>query len=353
MKITNHYWSIRKLCNLKKKIDPRPQYQRGEVWKLPAKQLLMDSILFSFDIPKIYLHDCRGSGMYDYHVTDGQQRLNAIWGFCAGDYRLGDTANTRAANLIGLNFSELPKERRKTLLSFKLVTAIITDAAMNDVRELFSRLQRGSRLTPAELRNSLPSQIGDCVRAMAETHSFFSDDLCPFSPSRFKRHDPCAHAFLLELFGAEHNLKAPDLRQMYEQHARNVPRSIPKRVTRVLDYMSSMQRARPNCIRTKWGFVDIYLLVSQHRKMAPGSGDLAARFLDFEARRHQYTGSPKDLLIADGNGHVSPRSQRLYDYITAFQTSGSQAKNVKSRHAILKRELLKIGASARQTHDSE
>ena len=353
MKITNHYWSIRKLCNLKDKIDPRPQYQRGEVWKLPAKQLLMDSILFSFDIPKIYLHDCRGSGVYDYHVTDGQQRLIAIWEFCAGVYRLGDTANTRAANLVGLDFSELPKEKRKTLSTFKLVTAIITDAAMDDVRELFSRLQRGARLTPAELRNSLPSQIGDCVRAMAENHSFFSDDLCPFSPARFKRHDLCAHAFLLELFGGEHDLKAPDLREMYEQHARNVPKSIPKKVTKVLDYMSSMQRARPTCIRTKWGFVDIYLLVSQHRKAAPSPAELADRFLGFEARRHQYTRSPKDLLIADGNGRVVPSNQRLYDYIVGFQTSGSQAKNVRSRHAILKRELLKMAASATQTHDSE
>ena len=41
----------------------------------PSMQLLIDSVLCRFDIPKIYLHDMRGIGQHDYDVTDGQQRL--------------------------------------------------------------------------------------------------------------------------------------------------------------------------------------------------------------------------------------------------------------------------------------
>ena len=242
MKIVNQHWPIKKLIRLHEKIDPRPQYQRGDVWKLPAQQLLIDSILFSFDIPKIYLDHDTDSAMYNYHVTDGQQRLNAIWQFRANKYRLGDSTNTRKAKLVGLQFSDLTKEWKNKFLDFTLVTAVISEATSDEVRELFARLQKGSRLTPPELRNSLPSQLGDCIRAMAENHAFFCDDLCPFPSSRFKRHDLCALAFLLEVYRTERDLKAPDLRLMYEEHAGNVPSSAAEKVSRVLHFMSEMQR---------------------------------------------------------------------------------------------------------------
>jgi len=37
------------------KIDFNAEYQRSEVWRLPKKQLLLDSILRNFDISKIFL----------------------------------------------------------------------------------------------------------------------------------------------------------------------------------------------------------------------------------------------------------------------------------------------------------
>ena len=72
---------------MKKRIDNQPSYQRqSELWNLEKKQLLIDSILNGYDIPKIYLHKfnkpkkIRGIEM-QYAIIDGRQRLETIWGF--------------------------------------------------------------------------------------------------------------------------------------------------------------------------------------------------------------------------------------------------------------------------------
>ena len=74
-------WELNKLFNYKDQIDPKPQYQRGPVWKLPKKQLLIDSIINRYDIPKIYLRYVGDKSPYKYEVADGQQRLRSIWEF--------------------------------------------------------------------------------------------------------------------------------------------------------------------------------------------------------------------------------------------------------------------------------
>ena len=42
------------ICAWEKRIDPTPDYQRPPAWSRKQKQLLIDSILREFDIPKVY-----------------------------------------------------------------------------------------------------------------------------------------------------------------------------------------------------------------------------------------------------------------------------------------------------------
>ena len=46
-------WSIRMLVDLQNRINVDAEYQRGKVWSRAQQALLIDSILRSFDIPKI------------------------------------------------------------------------------------------------------------------------------------------------------------------------------------------------------------------------------------------------------------------------------------------------------------
>ena len=73
-----------------------PEYQRmGDIWTTEKRQLLIDSILNGFDIPKIYFHkfakpECEDGVPVRYAIVDGRQRLAAIWKFVDGDYPLSD-----------------------------------------------------------------------------------------------------------------------------------------------------------------------------------------------------------------------------------------------------------------------
>ena len=50
--------SVEELLQLKKynMLYVNPEYQRGEVWTLPQKKLLVDSLMRGYPIPLVYLH---------------------------------------------------------------------------------------------------------------------------------------------------------------------------------------------------------------------------------------------------------------------------------------------------------
>jgi hypothetical protein len=331
MLVRNEQWSVSRFARERTRIDAQPEYQRGEVWSLPKRQLLIDSILRQFDIPKIYLRKLTGNALHDYQIVDGQQRLTSIWWFLNDEFALAESDDDPAWS--GKRCSQLSKPLRRRLDQFKLVTAIIENASQDHVRELFARLQKGERLTPAELRNSMKSTIGAVIRMTAENHLFFKS--CPFPAARFRHHDLAAHLFAVEVLGLANDLKAPTLRELYLTHADDSPASVPGRVHRVLDYLHEMQSARPRCIRTKWGLVDLYTVIATNRASLPQASVLADRYSAFEARRLRFVGDPDVLLTG------KTRDRSLYDYIQAFSLEASRSRNLKSRAKLLTRKLFK------------
>jgi len=66
-----------------------PEYQRGAVWTLAQKKLLVDSLLRGYPIPLIYLHhiarEVAGAKHEHFEVIDGQQRINALYEYNEGN----------------------------------------------------------------------------------------------------------------------------------------------------------------------------------------------------------------------------------------------------------------------------
>src|SRR5439155_26752435 len=72
-----------------------PPYQRmSDVWDLKKRQLLVDSVLNRYDIPKIYFHELtpvkRKKTKHRYSIIDGKQRLETLWGFIDGQFPLAE-----------------------------------------------------------------------------------------------------------------------------------------------------------------------------------------------------------------------------------------------------------------------
>ncbi len=74
MKMELRSKAVDKVYKRRDRID-MPDFQREEVWNTAKKQLLIDSILKGWHLPKLYF---RKVDENSFECVDGQQRLTAI-----------------------------------------------------------------------------------------------------------------------------------------------------------------------------------------------------------------------------------------------------------------------------------
>lgn len=198
--------SISYLARLQNVIDFEPAFQRqGDIWTLPKKQLLIDSIINDYDVPKLYLHELASPKVRDdgqvfrYALIDGKQRLEAIFGYLDGDFGLSDDFEYfRDENLkLGeLKFSDLriahPALAAK-LLERQLDVVIVRTDDDDLVEDMFSRLNEAVPLNSAEKRNAWSGPAREAVKRLID-HDLFTKCL-PFADKRF-RHQDLATKFL-------------------------------------------------------------------------------------------------------------------------------------------------------------
>ncbi len=202
--------TIMRLYSEKDLINADPDYQRaGGIWTLEKKQLLIDSILNSYDIPKIYLHaftrEQRNQNKFYYAIIDGKQRLEAIWKFMEGEFALSpdfEYQEDTSINLMSLGYSDLAASYPKLKIYFDSFVLPIVCVETDDIElieDMFSRLNEAVPLNSAEKRNAIG---GDLVAAIRDTslHPLFQSKVS-FSNRRFQHREVSARLLLIE-----HNL---------------------------------------------------------------------------------------------------------------------------------------------------
>ncbi|WP_113638508.1 DUF262 domain-containing protein [Nubsella zeaxanthinifaciens] len=339
MKKQNLTWRIQDLVDERKSINPKPQYQRTEVWTLSRKQKLVDSIIKGFDLPKFYLRrfEDHPSG-YIFEVTDGQQRMRAIWDFVDNIYKLGET-KIGDVKLNGLTFSELSQEIRDIILNFELSFSEIYDATEPEINELFARLQQGVILNPAELRNAIPSILGAELKKLLSNPFFASSKIVD---KRFKHQEYLDHAAALFFYQNNKDLKAKAMSELYvqlsEEDAVDEVKELVAKLKASLDILNKVNAQIPGYFRNKWAFVDVMNFIS--KKIEKGEKinvkNLSASFKKFEDDRKNHTSKPQILLDKDG-GSFDPE---LYKYINAFNKDGAIKTNIDRRLQVLDAKLL-------------
>lgn len=199
--------TIMRLYSEKDEIMLNPDYQRmGGVWTLEKKQLLMDSILNDYDIPKIYLHafsrEHKKVSGYAYAVIDGRQRLEAIWQFIEGKFTLSDDfkyQDDESITLAKLGYSDIASNYPKIKIKFDSFVLPVVGVDTDDqelIEDMFSRLNEAVPLNAAEKRNAIGGELVAAIREIAN-HDFFGRCVA-FGNKRYQHREVAARLLLVE-----------------------------------------------------------------------------------------------------------------------------------------------------------
>ena len=198
--------SVLLIYSQKKFIQIDPPYQReGGIWTPGKRQLLIDSIINGFDIPKLYFHEFFpmkevGTKKYRYAIVDGRQRLQTIWDFIDNDFPLSDDfeyMHDSSVKAAGLTYSGLSEEYPELKTAFdgrSLPITLIRTSDLELIEEMFSRLNEAVPLNAEEKRVAWGGPVRDVTKEMVK-HKFFTQKI-KVSPKRYK-HLELATKFLL------------------------------------------------------------------------------------------------------------------------------------------------------------
>ena len=289
-------WPLRSTHGIRDRVNTNPDFQRPAVWSRAQKQLLVDTILRDYDIPKLYWRKI-SSKPDKYDVVDGQQRLRAIWGFFDGEFSLPGNADPIEGEVVAsLKYEQLPDELRMRFDVYSLDVVVLEESDEDEVREMFLRLQNGTSLKAQEKRNAFPGQMRAFVQLLSN-HKFFKS--VGFANARFNHDLVAAQLLCLELAGGPTNIKNADLNRMYEKNG-SVDTKSPeaKAVQRTLGILSEIFPEKMPELQ-RYNVISLYCVTAEmHKQYAFDQVKPLLRewFLDFEtARREQEQKAEEDV----------------------------------------------------------
>jgi hypothetical protein len=333
MKMNKKPLPISTICNWHDRIDERPDYQRPPAWTRGQKQLLIDSILREYDIPKMYWRALPAGQKIKYEVIDGQQRLRTIWEYKNGEFGLPKDADPiNGVAVAGMKYADLPLDLASDFDSYAVDVVIVDEATQTDeedeVRDMFLRLQNGTTLKAQEKRNAMPGAMRNLVKELSK-HAFFEN--CRFSAGRYTFDHVAAQTMLLELAGEPTNIKDSDLNRMYEQYKTfDITGPKAKKVRRVYDFLlKAFPEKTPELER--YNVITLYSLASLllDRYVTDGVPEkLRAWFIAFEAERRGQDALPEEA-----------RDIQLSEYRRLTSQSTDSQESVRARLEMMERRF--------------
>jgi hypothetical protein len=293
MDAKTEHWPLLTFKEYEKDINPNPTYQRSAVWKLDQKQLLIDSILRKIDIPKLYLRYLgeSNSNGFTYEIIDGQQRMRALWDFLSNKYVLSEEAEEvlfgdKVFDVAESTYEKLPpKLKLERIHKYTLDVVIIQQATEDEIADLFFRLNNGTPLKPAEVRNSMPGEMTKSIRGLAQ-HAFFSK--VSFANRRFAHDQVTAQMMMVELNGSPSDIPDRLLSKMYAEYQKKSPKAAVDRMTVVLNALDKSFPEKSRLLN-RAQTVNLYLLfsfvLSTHKLAKPFFKEFLPWYQKSEARR--------------------------------------------------------------------
>lgn len=336
--------AILRLNAEKENINVEPWYQRkGEVWTPEKKQLLIDSILNDYDIPKLYFHALSQNqkseeGNFDYAIIDGRQRIEAIWSFADDGFALSDDFSyfsDSRVNAGGMTYSELSSAYPKLKIKFDSFTLPIICVETDDIdliEDMFSRLNEAVPLNAAEKRNAIGGPMAQCIRTLSE-HHFFTQRV-RFSDTRYQYREVSARLLFIEYCLLFQNriidTKKPYLDDMVRKYKNGIAKrldDIRNTTTRVIGELDAVFVDKDPLLRAQ-AVIPVYYLTMRDAA-ATGKQALFRRerieaFLDAISKNRQ-----------DASRDIANANFDLLEYDRMTQQGTNDSASIKERVRIL------------------
>ena len=324
-----------------------PDYQRnGDIWNLEKMQLLIDSILNRYDIPKLYFHKFDQKKVKEtgkvYAIIDGRQRLETIWKFINGEFPLSDDfiyLKDSSISAKGMTYEDLGKAYPKIKNRFDSTTLpiIIVDTDDLDlIEDMFSRLNEAVPLNAAEKRNAFG---GDMVKAINNVSKlpFFQTNL-KFTDNRYRYKEVAARLLFID-----YNLNAAkrivDTKKVYlDKFVKDFKKGKKKevdatveRITKILNEMHNVFTHKDQLLSAQ-AIIPIYYMLFEKLlstdKIKSISRDKLAKFN--KARESNRKIAERDLTEANFE---------LIEFDRMMQQGTNDASSIKERFNIIKQHL--------------
>ncbi|MDX2221680.1 MAG: DUF262 domain-containing protein [Rhodospirillaceae bacterium] len=303
--------SVLYLYAQRSKILINPDYQRmGDIWTLDKKQLLIDTIINNFDVPKIYFHDLldyNKKSKHEFAIVDGRQRLEAIWGFINGDFALADDfeylRNTKI-KAAGLTYAELASDYPQIKQLFDSSSLSVHSIQTDDlelIEEMFSRLNEAVPLNAAEKRNAFGGPLPKICREISG-HQFFTKNL-KISDKRYQHRDVAAKLLFLTFKDDVADTKKIYLDNFFRENKSAFESHFSSAVKKVKETLAEMQDvfvAKDKLLKSS-GMVVLYFLLFRDAYGQSWRKKLTrSKMNDFETRRIKNRKSAElDITKAD------------------------------------------------------
>ena len=231
------------------------EYQRENAWTMAQKQLLIDSIFRGLDIPKFYLWkidqwtlvngytdgDAKSTyrtildrkrleheiaDPYIFEVVDGQQRIRTILEFMGvtppndkcyrGMWHEPFTSSEDTPMAKGKRYSQLTAEQQIEFGERRLTVMVLEKATIDEVRDMFLRLQSGTPLNAQQKRDAMGANIGRAARELS-TLPFFTKSV-NFDNTWSTHHLVASQMLQLELKGNIVSCTSQQLDKLYKHY---------------------------------------------------------------------------------------------------------------------------------------
>jgi len=329
METKQEHWPLLTLKEYEKDIDPNPIYQRSGVWKPNQKQLLIDSVLRQIDVPKLYLRKFPASSRFKYEIIDGQQRMRTFWDFLNDGFSLDEESHDipldgKLYEIAGKKYSTLDSMLKiERIHKYTLNVVIIYEATEDEIADLFFRLNNGTPLSPAEIRNSRPGKMTGFVRELAK-HKFFPK--CGFKNMRNAFDQVAAQIVCLEINGGIHDTRDKVLSDMYKTYASDLSESLKTRVNANLNLLNEVFLEKTRLLN-RASAINNYLLISyltKHSRIKEALPQIREWYMRTESTRRKMT--EYDVAMTRSANSWSAIDTRfrilLLDFAHEYQTFG-------------------------------